>query len=575
MGGLKYSDVNSLVTAAFQHQVFVTSLLWIIAIAFIVMVFSVATRRVLSFNLSVAGLAEVRSRSYLRIAFGALWLFDGILQFQVTMPLGLANGVVAPATQGTPNWLHHLMLDGITIWNSHPLTLASATAWIQIGIGLLILVSNGLAGRVGGAVSVGWASMIWLVGNGAGGVFTSSGNILFGWPGAPLFYAIAGAWLALSPANFPQRFSRVTLRLVAVILGVAIILQLLPSRGFWQGGNANALTAMTRSMVQTPQPHWLADLVTRFGTLAGTMGGGFNLIIIFWLGATAVGLWMAPRRQWRWPVWSLAVGAVILWLGAQDAAIFGGLATDLNTLIPLALLTACASPAIATRPPLPRRLPKELRSSSGAVVASFATGMLAFSVASMGWATFASAENTLYLAQNGPASAVNTQAPWFSATSQSGQAYHLGEHPGHYTLLTFLDPVCWTDCPLLAGQLKDVGQQFGPHASLDLVAVAANPRHETMANVRTFISRHDLGGVKNFYFVTGSLKRLAAIWNAYGIQVTSSASSVMSIHSDLMFVISPTGRIRWIIPDDPIASSSGQSSAETELVSLLQRAGLR
>ena len=574
MGGLKFSDVNSLVTTAFQHQVFVTSLLWIIGIAFVVMVYSVLTRRVLSFNLSEAGLGEVRSRSYLRLAFAALWLFDGILQFQVAMPLGMANGVVLPATDGTPNWLHHLMLDGITIWNSHPLTLASGTAWIQIGIGLLLLVSNGAAGRVGAAISVGWASMIWVLGNGAGGVFQSSSSILFGWPGATLFYVVAGVWLMLSPTNFPQRFSRVTLRLVAIILGVGVILQLLPSRGFWRGGNANALTTMAKSMVQTPQPHWLADLVTKFGTLAGTMGGGFNLIIVFWLGVTATGLWMAPERRWRWPVWSLVVGALILWVGAQDAAIFGGLATDLNTLIPLALLTGCASPAVAQRPPLARRLPRELRSSSGAVMASFAAGMLTFSVVSMGWASFAAAENTLYLAQNGPASAVDTQAPQFSATDQSGHSYHLGEHPGHYTLLTFLDPVCWTDCPLLAGQLKTVGAQFGPHAALDLVAVAANPRHETMADVRTFVARHDLGGVKSFHFVTGPLARLAAIWNAYGIQVTSSASSVMSIHSDLVFVIAPSGRIRWIVPDDPIASSSGQSSAEAELIALLHRAGL-
>lgn len=575
MGGLKYSDVNSLVTTAFQHQVFVTSLLWIIGIAFVVMVYSVLTRRVLSFNLSEAGLSEVRSRSYLRLAFGALWLFDGILQFQVAMPLGMANGVVAPATDGTPNWLHHLMLDGITIWNSHPLTLASGTAWIQIGIGLLLLVSNGVAGRVGAAISVGWASMIWVLGNGAGGVFQSSSSILFGWPGATLFYVVAGVWLMLTPTNFPQRFSRVTLRLVAVILGVAVILQLLPSRGFWRGGDANALTTMAKSMVQTPQPHWLADLVTKFGTLSGTMGGGFNLIIVFWLAATSIGLWMAPDRRWRWPVWSLAVGALILWVGAQDAAIFGGLATDLNTLIPLALLTGCASPAVAQRPPLPRRLPRELRSSSGAVMASFAAGMLSFSVVSMGWASFASAENTLYLAQNGPASAVDTQAPQFSATDQSGLSYHLGEHPGHYTLLTFLDPVCFTDCPLMAGQLKAVGEQFGPHANLDLVAVAANPRHETMANVRAFVARHDLGGVKSFHFVTGPLEQLAAIWNAYGIQVSSSPKSVMSVHSDLMFIISPAGRIRWIVPDDPIASSSGQSSAEVELITLLHRAGLR
>ncbi|MBW4030232.1 MAG: hypothetical protein HIU57_06085 [Acidobacteria bacterium] len=442
-------------------------------------------------------------------------------------------------------------------------------------------MSNGTAGRVGAAVSVGWAAMIWVVGNGAGGVFESTSSILFGWPGATLFYAIAGTWLALSPVNFPQRFSRVTLRLVGVILGVALVVQVLPSRGFWRGGNANALTVMAKSMVQTPQPHWLADIVTMFGTLAGTIGGGFNLIVVFWLAATAAGLWVAPDRRWRWPVWSLVLGAVVFWVGTQDAAIFGGLATDLNTLIPLALLTACASPAVAQRPPLRRRLPRELRSSSGAVMASFAAGMMVFAATSMGWATFASAENTLYLAQNGPASAVDTLAPRFTATDQSGVAYHLGEHAGHYTLLTFLDPVCWTDCPLLAGQLKAVGAQFGPHAKLDLVAVAANPRHETMANVRAFVARHDLGGVKNFYFVTSSLKRLSAIWNAYGIQVSSSPRAVMSVHSDLMFVITPSGHTRWIVPDDPIFSSSGfttsngQSSTEAELVSLLRQTGLR
>jgi cytochrome oxidase Cu insertion factor (SCO1/SenC/PrrC family) len=573
-GGKGYSITNSLVTNAFTHSVFVTCMLWIIGIAFCVMVFSVLTRRILLFNLSPAGLAEPRNRTYLRMAFGAIWLFDGILQFQAAMPLGLANNVVGPAMTGTPGWLHSLMLHGISVWNSHPLALADGTAWIQVGIGVLLLVSNGVVGRVGAAVSVGWAAMIWLIGNGAGGIFQSSSNILFGWPGATLFYVVAGVWLALSPTHFPERFSRITLRLVSVVLAVAAILQIIPSREFWHGGNSNALTAMASSMVQTSQPHWLAYIVTKFGQLAGTLGGGFNLIVIFWLAATGAGLWLAYERRWRWPVWSLVIGAVIFWVGAQDAAIFGGLATDLNSLIPLAVLTVCAAPRLVDRPSLPRHLPAELRSSSGAVLASFATGMVVFSVVSMGLATFASAENTLYLAQNGPASAVNTAAPRFTATAQSGSSFTLGEHPGHYTLLTFLDPVCYTDCPLLAGQLKQVGAQFGPRAKLDLVAVAANPLHESMANVRSFITKHDLGSVKNFYFVTGKLKSLAAIWDAYGIQVESSPASVMSVHSDLMFVISPTGRIRWIIPDDPISSSSGQSSAETELVTLLHDAGL-
>ena len=81
--------------------------------------------------------------------------------------------------------------------------------------------------------------------------------------------------------------------------------------------------------------------------------------------------------------------------------------------------------------------------------------------------------------------------------------------------------------------------------------------------------------MRSFHFVTAPLEQLTAIWNAYGIQVSSSPKSVMSVHSDLMFIISPAGRIRWIVPDDPIATSSGQSSAEVELITLLHRAGLR
>ncbi|NNN08557.1 MAG: SCO family protein [Acidimicrobiaceae bacterium] len=575
MGGGGYSNNNPIVANAFTHSVLVTCMLWIIGIAFVVMVFAVVTRGVLRFNLSEKGLNEARSRSYLRWAFGAMWLFDGILQFQVSMPLGLANNVVQPATAGTPGWLHALMLHGISLWNAHPIALADATAWIQVGIGVLLLVSNGGIGRVAATLSVGWAGMIWLIGNGAGGIFQTSSNILFGWPGATFFYVVAGVWLALTPENFPERFSRVTLRFVAALLGVALVLQVLPNRQFWHGGNSNALTTMTQSMVKTPQPHWLAYVVTKFGVLAGTLGGGFNLIIIFWLAVSAVGLWLSPIRQWRWPVWLVASGAIVFWVGAQDGAIFGGLATDLNSLVPLAVLTLCASPTLVRRPALVRRLPAELRSSTGSVLSSFATGMVIFSLISMSLSTFASAENTLYLAQNGPASAVNTSAPSFTLTDQHGASYSLGEHLGYYTLVTFLDPVCYTDCPLLAGQMKQVGAAFGPRAKLDLVAVAANPRHETMADVRTFIAKHDLGSAKNFYFVTGTLAHLAKVWGNFGIQVESSPTTIMSVHSDIMFVISPQGRIQWIIPDNPISTSSGQSSAVTELITLLGRAGLK
>ncbi len=574
MGPSSYSITNPLITSMFIHSAFVTSVMWIVGIAFVLMVAAVASRRVLVFNLSEVGLSEPRNRTYLRLAFGAIWLFDGILQFQASMPLGLGNLVVAPTAKGTPSWLHSLMVHGVAIWNNHPISLADGAAWIQVGIGVLLLVSNASVGRIAAAVAVGWAAMIWLVGNGAGGLFTAGNNMLFGWPGATFFYVIAGVWLALDPRNFPRRFSIVTLRILSAVFAIGIIWQSLPSNGFWHGGDANALTSMSKSMAGISQPHWLAYIVTKVGDIAGTMGGGYNVAILLWLALTSVGLWMASVRGWRWPIWLAVVGCLYFWVTVQDAAIFGGLATDLNSLFPLAVLTYCASPALVDREPVRRRLPREVRSSTGSVIASFAGGMVAFSVVSMSLATFASAETTLYVAQNGPASATNTAAPGFTLTDQYGAPYSLGEHSGNYTVVTFLDPICWTDCPLLAAQLKEVSAKFGSRAKLDLVAVAANPLHETEANVQHFVQVQSMSSVKNFYFVTGKLSALTKVWNAYGIQVISSQSAVMSIHSDLMFVIDPQGHIKWIVPDDPLNAVSLQGSAVSELTSLLHTSGL-
>ena len=314
------------------------------------------------------------------------------------------------------------MFAGIHLWNSHPIALATGTAWIQVGIGLALITSNASVGRIAGAVSAGWAGLIWLVGNGAGGAFASGSSILFGWPGASLFYLIAGVWIALPPGYFARHFSRRTLRLVALLLGIATVLQCLPSAGFWHGGNANALTTMTRSMTATPQPHGLAWLVRHLGDVAGTMGGGFNVAVVIWLAVTTTGLWYASTHPVNWPCYSLAVGAVFFWIVGEDVAIFGGLGTDINSLVPLAVLTWCARPALRTSAPLPRRLPEEFRSSSGAVVAAFASAMVLFSVVSMGVASVASAEPTLFIAQNGPAAGVHTTAPVFTLTDQFGES---------------------------------------------------------------------------------------------------------------------------------------------------------
>jgi len=71
----------------------------------------------------------------------------------------------------------------------------------------------------------------------------------------------------------------------------------------------------------------------------------------------------------------------------------------------------------------------------------------------MATSSFASAETTLYQAQNGPASATSTKRRVSrSRTSSTRPTRSASTRQRH--ALTFLDPRCWTDCPLLAQQLK-------------------------------------------------------------------------------------------------------------------------
>ena len=569
-----YSLSNALIVALFRHALFVTGLLRLTVIAMALMFALVLSRRILRFNLSPEGMNEPRARTYLRWSFGVIWLVDGILQFQVSMPLGLANNVVKPLATNTPSWLHSLMNHGILLWNSHPINLAVGVAWLQIGIGLVLIVSNGMTGRIAGLVSAFWAALVWLIGNGAGGIFVSGASFLFGWPGATVFYAVAGVWLFVRPELFHRWFSLVTLRVIAVIVALGAVLQLLPSTEFWHGGNTNAMTEMTSYMTKIAQPQWLASLSRGVGRVAGSIGGGFNVVVVFWLVACAGGLWFAAKKGWRWPVWTLVAGCLFFWLTSEDTSLFGGLSTDFNSLLPLAVLAWCASPSLRDAAARTRRLPRELTTSTGAVVATFATAMILYSTALMATSSFASTETTLYQAQNGTASATSTKAPVFTLTDQYDKTYSIGEHPGNVTLLTFIDPRCWTDCPLLAQQPKTLRAELAANTKLDIVAVAADPYHEQVSDLRHFIAIRGLTHVKNFYFVTGKLSTVQKVWASYGIGVTMTKSDVMSIHSDYMFIVNSQYLVKWVIPDDPISSTSGQASAVSELRDLLADEGV-
>jgi cytochrome oxidase Cu insertion factor (SCO1/SenC/PrrC family) len=146
----------------------------------------------------------------------------------------------------------------------------------------------------------------------------------------------------------------------------------------------------------------------------------------------------------------------------------------------------------------------------------------------------------------------DTQAPGFTLTSQDGRQVSLAGLRGKVVLLTFLDPVCTTDCPLIAQEMRSADTMLGAKAgNTELVAVVANPTYTSTAYTRAFTNQENLGQVPNWLFLTGSLSQLAEVWHQYGIEVEDLPAGAMAAHNDLAFVISQDGTVRQELSDDP------------------------
>jgi cytochrome oxidase Cu insertion factor (SCO1/SenC/PrrC family) len=297
------------------------------------------------------------------------------------------------------------------------------------------------------------------------------------------------------------------------------------------------------------------------------------------------------------------------WVLIEDFGFFGGLGTDPNSMIPLILLftagylaltpfprpAPAAQPVPATEPapaiepatavdpapaasasatepapvpqqparPVPSWVPKALHpaalkdsvaaASGGTVVALAAIGVILVGAAPM---AFASANRTadpiIAQAIAGASAVIDTPAQNFTLTSQAGRQVSLSSLRGKVVLLTFLDPVCTTDCPIIAQEMRAADRLLGAKASgTELVAVVANPTYTSTAFTMAFDRQEGLNQVPNWLYLTGSPAALKKIWTDYGVTVENLPAGAMSAHDDLAYVIDAAGQVRQEISDDP------------------------
>jgi cytochrome oxidase Cu insertion factor (SCO1/SenC/PrrC family) len=466
------------------------------------------------------------------------------------------------------------------------------------------------------------------------------------------------------------------------IAGMAV-LQAWPGRGFWQGrphDGGGTLTGMIREMAQTPQPALLAGWVRGFGSFTAAHGFAVNMFAVVALaiigtalliGAVLPAVLAGRGGGGRLLLRAAVIAAVLLcladWVLIEDIGIFGGLGTDPNSMIPLALLLVAgylavapapapatasdpavahqtgmapeptvtsgtsavtgpamahgtsavvgagtpglaaasteaamapaAEPAGATTeepgaqpPPLdreppgrardgwrrgwPGRLsPRRLAGAFGAadartVAAAWALGVTVIGAFPMAAAAAnRSADPVIAQAIDGSAAALNFPAPGFQLTDQDGRAVSLAGLRGKVVLLTFLDPVCTSDCPLIAQEFRAADQLLGAkRRDVVLVAVAANPVYYTTAYTRAFNRQEGLTHLPNWKFLSGPLPELKRVWHDYYFTAQIVPAGGMVLHGDIAYVIDAAGRTRTELNFDPgPGTAASQSSFAAEL----------
>jgi cytochrome oxidase Cu insertion factor (SCO1/SenC/PrrC family) len=515
-------------------------------------------------------LPEAPARRLLRIGFGLLWIFDGVLQAQPGMAVGLPSQVIQPTAASSPSWVQHLVNWAGTSWSYHPIEAAAGAVWIQVGIGIwLLLASRGRMSRLAGLTTVGWGLVVWVFGESFGGVFAPGLSWLTGAPGAALCYCVAGALIALPDRVWrTARTGRLMLTCLGAFLVGMAVLQAWPGRGFWQGdlhGQPGSLTTMAQSMASLSQPSALADLVSAFASAVQAHGFAINLIAVTGLGATGLALLGGRPRIARTALFVLTAFCLVTWVLVQDLGFFGGLGTDPNSMLPMLLLAYAGYLAASVRPeagaepqPSPSRsswrqrlgpanLPDVLARANLATVASAgAIGVILLGAIPMAAAQASSnAAPILAQAVDGSSTPLNSPAPVFALTDQNGSPVSLTGLRGKVVLLTFLDPVCVTDCPLIGQEFREAAVLLRSQASrVELVAVNLNPLYNGIGYLRAFDREEQLSSVPNWAYLTGTPAQLQPVWKAFGMASQAQPAGAMLGHTDNVFVIGPDGHLR-------------------------------
>lgn len=287
-------------------------------------------------------------RRILQLALAAIWVLDGVLQFQPAMfTKNFAQMIIYPTIDGNPSavaspmhWAHTIILD-------HPVGTNTVFACIQLALGLAIAYRP--AARLALAASLPWSLAVWWFGEGLGGVLNGGADPLTGAPGAVILYALLAVllWPTDRSAAVPFEAARFvgahTARALWLVLWGSFVYFTFASGNDAPGALAGQITDMADG-----QPAWLSWIINHAANLTNGRDLGISIVLGVLFAGIGVAVYLPwPRVRRGWLVAVLVFSAVI-WVVVQAfGGVFMGMATDPNTGPLLALVALAYWPARA------------------------------------------------------------------------------------------------------------------------------------------------------------------------------------------------------------------------------------
>jgi hypothetical protein len=286
------------------------------------------------------------AKRWVTLGLGALWILDGLLQLQPQMfTNSLPLGVIANSDMSLPPPLYFATLKFLIGFYSHNVAILNAgIAGLQLLLGAMIILGSGGLRRIGLFASAGWGVVVWIFGEGlggllgasmTGGVFPGTPSIMNGFPGAALVYALVALLLLLPDSRWKLHGRVSAIRFAAgllFLLAFAVQVEPLMWTSFGQesifASNLGSLPGSLGGSVLLPLALFTAShpvlsnsleacacLLSAFGVLTGRRAG--YLFALGWL-------------------------AFIWWFPLGLGGMLTGLGTDPNTPPAIALLVVPA-----------------------------------------------------------------------------------------------------------------------------------------------------------------------------------------------------------------------------------------